>query len=791
MPDDLKAENNATEISIGKLTPSQEKTVNWKVYIKTDKPKESYTIKIKVLAKDCETKILSKEVKVETKLLKKAILVVPGIMGSNLADKKTGELYWNNEALGNAYELWQLGKFNCDENGKSINPDIIPLSGPYEYGALDTYKELVVQLKRTYATGNNVFVEFVPYDWRLGLDECAETLAKTIAQYDTVTIVAHSMGGLVTEKYLEKHGTDKIVKVITAGTPYWGSTMAFNSLVSGNVEVFPGLVSGVMELKMYKILRNIEGIHALLLNEHYSNKRDWLSVGEYTYEDAFWKTGGEGLWHSTRNWEGTKGQYERLFNHNVLEPALEDISEISPTSSSCMIDKVDNTIIVGFNQPTKTYSTYTEYTNGLKPITKPKNAILQTQPTYEGDSTVPFLSATMGQVNTSDLNGILPQKIGRFVIMDGYKHVQLVESKFGTFVILSLLTPYYEADTKYMISYYKDSVQKELDDEKKTSNYGEIVEKELNEEQNRSIMPEMTMLAAEEDSTQKADTNNVLRQDEFYEVLLAADSQIDVYQDDELVAFMHNDQVKDNDNIMFDFAGYYDDKPVYQVTLVQGDYDVKIMSNTTQEVKCFFKRGETIHSIESLNCNDKDMLCIKVSEAEIPVFTYNTKKISPVVVVNGVVQKPEDMIEKSDIIVSSMNVKSLPKINDTIDARIKIENHGEKPIRLNELEIVYPFSGDGNSNFCFELDWAAIDHTKVITSMDGIFTKNGNEDSLTMSFKNNEQSIQPGKEFEIHLRIHTPDWKKFNITNSSSFIHSDIFVDNPTISINYLGYLVE
>jgi triacylglycerol lipase len=44
--------------------------------------------------------------------------------------------------------------------------------------------------------------------------------------YDRIVIVAHSMGGLATRAYLRDHGSERIAKVITLGTPHRGTGLA-------------------------------------------------------------------------------------------------------------------------------------------------------------------------------------------------------------------------------------------------------------------------------------------------------------------------------------------------------------------------------------------------------------------------------------------------------------------------------------------------------------------------------------------------------------------------------------
>jgi pimeloyl-ACP methyl ester carboxylesterase len=77
-----------------------------------------------------------------------------------------------------------------------------------------------------------------PYDWRLSNDVTANRLAAAIrarwptisAPDERVTIVAHSMGGLVSRYYIEALGGHQSVKqLITVGTPHQGSPMSYTN----------------------------------------------------------------------------------------------------------------------------------------------------------------------------------------------------------------------------------------------------------------------------------------------------------------------------------------------------------------------------------------------------------------------------------------------------------------------------------------------------------------------------------------------------------------------------------
>ena len=166
---------------------------------------------------------------------RKAIIIIPGIMGTELiagpnnTDYSYGTKLWSDSLLKD-FEGGILEKIDvvnrvislrCNSNGESNN-DIIPFNNLYGFD--DTYKKLFDTLSSSY--GNDYSINFFAYDWRLSNAINANKLDSFINSYcyDEVVLVCHSMGGLVASGYLSLgfEQRNKVKSVITLGSPLLG-----------------------------------------------------------------------------------------------------------------------------------------------------------------------------------------------------------------------------------------------------------------------------------------------------------------------------------------------------------------------------------------------------------------------------------------------------------------------------------------------------------------------------------------------------------------------------------------
>lgn len=187
-----------------------------------------------------------------------AVIVVPGIMGSELRDGD-GRVVWGLTvgALGPAWSAGALPRAlrvrDEDLAGvRRLTPTRllrVPAYAPFLRG-LEPYGPLLRRLHQE--TGDERAVAEFPYDWRLPVTMAADDLVKrglahlrawrgVVRQSGTadpadvrLVVVAHSMGGLVTRGALnDPEFAAHVRHVVTLGTPYFGSVDTVQLLATG------------------------------------------------------------------------------------------------------------------------------------------------------------------------------------------------------------------------------------------------------------------------------------------------------------------------------------------------------------------------------------------------------------------------------------------------------------------------------------------------------------------------------------------------------------------------------
>ncbi|TIP25742.1 MAG: hypothetical protein E5X67_23400 [Mesorhizobium sp.] len=159
----------------------------------------------------------------------KCVVFVPGIMGSVLS-MPDGEEVWPPTPL----EV----TFGYKRKQKLLREDLLVGDIIREVSCFDIYRPLVDTLAAIgfKESGSSDRLHVFPYDWRRDLEALADQLADRLdtlpAGTTSITIVAHSMGGLISRLMLEAGKFDakpwfgKIKTFMTLATPHLGAPLA-------------------------------------------------------------------------------------------------------------------------------------------------------------------------------------------------------------------------------------------------------------------------------------------------------------------------------------------------------------------------------------------------------------------------------------------------------------------------------------------------------------------------------------------------------------------------------------
>ncbi len=188
-----------------------------------------------------------------------AIYFLPGYMGSQLYDSKTNELVWanqefpgplTNDIIAHGMPVW-FPLIGLDENG---NGDKLKVSRELDiqngvYGTDfdgDSAKVIMDNLNNRFS--ENYSIEFFAYDWRKDLKLAEQQLRDDIQKkgYKKVSLVCHSTGGLLAASYIaesiHKNEQNKIDKVVTLGSPLYGTFVSHQAMETGENKMFADIL---------------------------------------------------------------------------------------------------------------------------------------------------------------------------------------------------------------------------------------------------------------------------------------------------------------------------------------------------------------------------------------------------------------------------------------------------------------------------------------------------------------------------------------------------------------------
>ncbi|MCL5436123.1 MAG: alpha/beta fold hydrolase, partial [Patescibacteria group bacterium] len=208
---------------------------------------------------------------------KRPVLIVPGLGGTDLY--YNDQLSWPDLVrMFESNDTFLLNELSLDSEGHSqdaVSLGDINRKTSLSVGGITIFEQNIFQgLLDTleangYAAEETYFV--FPYDWRLDLDNSLDSLNNKIGQikiltgFDSVDVVAHSMGGLLVKDYLQTYGKDSVNKLIFVGTPHLGAPKAGKTLLEGDNFDIHILNNGVMK----DLAENYPAVYELLPTQKY------------------------------------------------------------------------------------------------------------------------------------------------------------------------------------------------------------------------------------------------------------------------------------------------------------------------------------------------------------------------------------------------------------------------------------------------------------------------------------------------------------------------------------------
>ena len=181
------------------------------------------------------------------------VIVIPGITASDLHDEYElpPEAVWST-VLKRRYDRVTLHPE--DQRYELREPARVMPRGPFPL----IYENLIEELRDGLSEDRPGPVPVFPfgYDWRMPLDATEEQLAAFVGEVidrtllmrhyrrdeafrenPTVSLIGHSMGGLIIAGYIQRNAGRYVDKVVTLGTPFHGSFEAILKVATGTSEL--------------------------------------------------------------------------------------------------------------------------------------------------------------------------------------------------------------------------------------------------------------------------------------------------------------------------------------------------------------------------------------------------------------------------------------------------------------------------------------------------------------------------------------------------------------------------
>ncbi len=342
------------------------------------------------------------------------IVIVPGIMQTKLNRVSDGAEVWPNiEKMKSSSTDAYLDDLILPANGSAsiLAGDIIRtttttiLGLPYERSYL---QNLISSLaEKGYTERTDLFV--VPYDWRLDLADSVARLdavvqtARANSPTGKVTIIAHSLGGLLTKEYVRSAGSSGLInKLILVGAPNLGAPKAAKILNYGdNMNIAFSSLDILNPQEIKKITQHMPAVYELLPSQKYLQ-----AAGPYL---ADYRSGAQGAGMSF-------AATTQFLKSAGRDPALVDRSASFHSSTDDLTLLASSTYLLAGCKQSNTIGGISLYDNSQFRLG-----------IVAGDGTVPLLSANA-----------LASSTRRYFI--DANHVGLVRDQVGISVINNILT---------------------------------------------------------------------------------------------------------------------------------------------------------------------------------------------------------------------------------------------------------------------------------------------------------------------------------------------------------------
>ena len=345
------------------------------------------------------------------KICKKAIIIVPGIMCSQIfadadinvssTDFDDGTRLWDpSDSISQVqYIEEKILALKCDSYGiplysTCVNEPVINqyncTDEDFQYGTLDMYRILYNELyEEFYGDYDIVLYE---YDWRKDPYDTAISLSEFIEDnyYKDIVFVSHSMGGLVSSYYLSlgESQRDCVDKHISLGTPYLGAAKLMSGYITGEVLYDKVQIQATRDA-IKRIISNIPAVYSLLPFEEKWSEGGYLS---YKTSQSTQKT----LCSSYDDTMNALSEFIENWNDDLANAVCGNLDRLFTSDGEHITTLVDSHYIIG-NEINTVYGVCMELNENLYA----ENAISYEGET-NGDGTVTTYSATIGNTISSD-----------------------------------------------------------------------------------------------------------------------------------------------------------------------------------------------------------------------------------------------------------------------------------------------------------------------------------------------------------------------------------------------------